>query len=170
MTTYEMIQSVVGLGMLTTAVVGVGVGLRQLVAIAKSARQSARANQNSNFLAVITLEGAIADARYRYTQSMAYLGKLGPTPDLNAVEFANAVKEAAEEQYLNTMDRLCACIIRGQVNEEVYRRDYRNWITEVVKGFADEFGPDTRHHNILTVHEAWRDDKSAIDRTIMPPE
>lgn len=176
MTTFEILQVVIGAGMLVVTGIALVVAIGQLraasgqlQAIATASQLSARANQNSNILAVIALESSIADARYHYTESVARLASLPTPPDPKALEFATAIYEAAGEQYLNAADRLCACIIRGQVDEVVYRRDYRPWIAEIVKGFAKEFGAGTRHQNILTVHRAWSDDKSAIDPTIQTP-
>ena len=78
-----------------------------------------------------------------------------------ALKFAQLRYDERKEQYLNAADRLCACIVRGEVDENQYRQDYRPWIGEIVKQHADKLGPDTRHRNIMKIHNAWSEDKSA---------
>jgi len=175
---YELAQIILGSGMLLVTGAAVGVAYcqlkaanKQLEGIATASKQTARANQISNVMAVIQLESSIAEARYHYTEALARFATLGDTPDPKALDFAKAIKAAAEEQYLNTVDRLCTCIIRRQVDEEVYRRDYRKLIcTDLVKDFKEYLGVGTRYPNIVAVQQAWDNDKSAVDPTIKPPE
>ncbi len=174
MTYFEWIQVVLQAGMLGAAgwalIIARGQlksASSQLKEMAEASKASARANENANIMAVLALESSIADARYHLIESAAKLNQY--EDDEKAFEFAQAVYEAAGEQYLNATDRLCACIIRKQVDEQVYRRDYRLWVAEIVDKYQSELGPGTRHQNILTVHKAWSDDKSAVDPTIKTP-
>jgi hypothetical protein len=169
MTAYEWTRIALESGLLLTGGVGVYIAAKQLTSIAESSRHSVRANQNANFMAVIALESALADARKGTVEAAARVAGLGDNPDKQAVEFAGMMLQEAEEQYLNVTDRLCCCIIRGQVDETIYRRDYRPWIAEIVTKFRSELGSDTRHPNILKVHAAWSDDKSAVDLSLGTP-
>ena len=143
------------------ALVGVLVAYCRLGEMAKSSRESAKSNKISSLMAVLELEHAVAAARFRVVEATIRIGELGKTPDKKAVEFAELLYNEASEQYLNAADRLCSCIIRGFVDEDVYRRDYRLWIAELVKKYKNDLGPDTRHSNVLKVHQAWSDDKPA---------
>ena len=169
MTEYEWARVVLESGILVTAIIGVCIAAKQLASIAKSSRQEVRANENANFMAVIALESSLADARKRLVEAVTRIEGLGENPAKEAVEFAEMMIEEAKEQYLNVTDRLCTCIIRGQVDEKIYRRDYRPWIAETVTKYSSDLGPSTRHPNIMKVHVAWSDDKSAIDHTIGTP-
>lgn len=163
MSNYETWALTISAGVLISGVVFAGFQLRQLVL---SSRQTAEANKIANLMAVIDLERSIAEARYRIAAAVARLGECPQDPEDRDFKIAKALYAEAKEQYLNVSDRLCSCIIRGLVDEEIYRRDYRQWVVETVAQHREQLGPDTRHRNILEVHEKWSEDKSARDPSI----
>lgn len=130
---------------------------------------AAQANKNANLVTVLTMENSLWSARLRVaeaaTQQMdaarRHKEEDSETSD-QLLKNAQLVYDEAKEQYLNVLDRLCACIVRGFVDEEVYRRDYRELIAETIRDHAPAFQVGTRHYNVVTVHEAWRDDRSAV--------
>lgn len=60
------------------------------------------------------------------------VGRLRDDDDEQKRRTTILVFNEARENYLNSMDRLCACILRGQFPEEEYRKDYRNWVNEIM--------------------------------------
>ena len=154
MTHAEMaIIAVTAIGSLGTAA-GALLVWRQLTAMVAEQRISA-------LMAVLTLEESISRARGELSDAAAEAARIANDQSMNDVslKIAKARYEEKTEQYLNTMDRLCACIVRGLVDEETYRQDYRPGLAEIVKQHAQRFGPDTRHRNILKVHQAWSEDR-----------
>lgn len=176
MSPYEIAQVIIASLMVVLAVIGAGLGLRQLgvanrqlTELADAGRHSIRANQNANIMAVVALEAAVADARERVASAATRVAGLATSTEPTMVELVGALYDEAVEQYLNATDRLCSCIIRGVVDECVYRRDYQAWVAEIVKKHEKHLGAATRHANILRVHEAWRDDRKALDPSIPTP-
>jgi hypothetical protein len=112
-------------------------------------------------MAVLTLEESIARARSEMSAAATEAGKLASDKmaDIRLVELANARYDEKIEQYLNATDRLCACLVRKLVDEATYRQDYRQGLVDIVSHHAKRFGADTRHRNILKVHQAWSEDK-----------
>lgn len=146
----------------------------QLRGLKEQTERSAEANllsaESNNFaalMAVLELENSVASARVRVSEGAARLSSVDRDADPKAFEFATLIYQEAVEQYLNATDRLCSCIIRGFVDEETYRKDYRFWFAEIVKAYASSFGADTRHPNILKVHQAWQDDRPVCPK---PPK
>lgn len=126
---------------------------------AGASKSAADAASLSAAMAVVQLEQSVAASR----DALATL-----SADIHAKKDDAAFMEAAAmrhpellEQYLNNTDRLCSYIIRGFIDEDNYREDYRNWLTETVRDYKDRFGADCRHRNILNVHHAWAEGRKA---------
>ncbi|HEX5753712.1 MAG TPA: hypothetical protein VFZ09_46410 [Archangium sp.] len=145
----------------------------QLKGVADSARTGAEASRISSLMAVLQLEEGIRSARRRWAEAAGQAMKIANAvksanpPSDDEINGAKALLAESAEEYLNTMDRLCACIVRGLVNEDVYRRDFRNWIDETVREFPDDFRAGTRYFHVLRCHNQWKDEKSAKDPTVM---
>lgn len=139
----------------------------------KQIKHAAESLKTSSLMAVLALEDALAQRRSDLAEAQVEVARFAHemdsmTPDAKSAAQAllNILQLRASErleQYLNTLDRLCACIVRGNVDEEIYRQDYRGGVQDIVNGHADRFGANTRHPNVVKVHVAWRDDKSARD-------
>jgi len=66
-------------------------------------------------------------------------------------------KEALEDYY-NIFDRLCYFILRGQLNEEDFRLDFRQMLSDTIRGDAENnFGNGTRFRNMLKLDNRWKD-------------
>jgi hypothetical protein len=139
----------------------------QLRGVRKQVELGVTANQTSNLMAVLAIEEGVARSRAELSDASYQIGLLQNQPETaesESLRFAELRLEEKIEQYLNSWDRLCACIIRGNVDEETYRQDYRPGLAEIVSQHKDKLGPDTRHHNILKVHQSWAQDKSAREK------
>lgn len=130
---------------------------------AEANEQAAEANKISGLMAVLSLESALSEARFQLSTSAARRSAAAGDASLTAEQLRsiNEFHEERIEQYLNSADRICACIRRGYVDEEQYRKDYRSWIAEIISHHKARFGPDTRHQNVLHVHNRWSQDQSA---------
>lgn len=63
----------------------------------------------------------------------------------------------AKQMYLNGLDRLCFCVLKGLLQENDMRLEYRDTIKSAIKDFSDDFGPGTSYRNITKVYENWAD-------------
>lgn len=146
------------------AILSVGAIFLQLRNMTESIKKAAEANKLSNVMVVIQLEQSVADARMFFHQAVDEVAKLAeqtPKPSPETIKRLEHNRNVAREQYLNTMDRLCTCIIRGYVDEKEYREDYRRSITDIIDKFPEKFNADTRHRNIKHIHEKWSAGESA---------
>lgn len=141
----------------TVSLVFAGIELHR---VAGANRAVAESNRIANHMAVLQLEDSLMAARIRWSDIAHDVLKHASDPE--ALTNLALRKAEAGEQYLNVADRLCASIRRGLIDEESHRQDYRDWVAEVVKEFEGKLGPATRHPNILAVHNAWKQDKSAL--------
>jgi hypothetical protein len=145
----EVVSDVIG-------VIGLGAVVAAIVALAKSNKQNAFSN-------VIACENMMLAARTRMSDAIAANVRalnnvVGNPASINAEQaLTSKVSEECTEAYLNTVDRLCAALLRADITEEVYRADYRPLINEIMKTYARMLGPDTNHRNIVKVFDKWAD-------------
>lgn len=120
----------------------------------------------ANLGTVLTIERNLADARELFTQAIAEHNKVRDKEEEGSDPFMHSKSAmlARRENYLNAMDRLCACIIRKLIPEKEAKMDYMQNVIDTVKAHSDMFGPDCRHTNIKKVRDRWYDQKSAVEK------
>lgn len=125
-------------------------------------------NKNANLMTVLALEGLIAESRAELATALAQMALIideekrthvAGSEKTVAFSIAELRVKERKEQYLNALDRLCACIIRGYIDEKQYRQDYRGGIADAMRDHGELLGNNTRHLNIVTVHIAWSKDE-----------
>lgn len=129
---------VAGIGAIASIILAI-LGCWQLPAISKSLRNSVLGN-------VIGLEKTISDNR-RYVAQVAQEKKRDRKWRLRF--------EEAIENYLNSLDRLCASIRRGIIPEHQYRDDYAKMLADVIRLYPCKLGDDTEFDNIKFLHDKW---------------
>lgn len=145
------------------ALLGVGVAYFQLRRAADALERSAEANQLtaeanniSNLMAVLQLEENINQAGYRLLDAVKQY-------NTDPISQNGDYVKVCTERFLNAIDRFCQCIRSGIVDEDVYRRDYRQRIADAVEKNKEFFGPTTPFLHIQHIYQSWKADKSAVD-------
>lgn len=171
MTFYEIATIVISFVSVIVATTGIYLIYRQLQAMVASIQIAIDDNKNSNLMTVLALEESVSKCRVAMSEAAVKAALIADdekrkniTEASIALTLAKLQYDEKTEQYINALDRLCSCIVRGYIDEEQYRQDYRNGIAETIKNHKEFFGADTRHHNILAVHTAWSQDKLACEK------
>ena len=158
MSTFETITVIVG----TLALCATGVlayyAHKQLKEIAASAKEAAKANTTATLATVVQIEGIIGERLKRIDEVSSVIQKNASkslSDEEKAAEKSNF--DGAVQNYLNAMDRLCACFLHGTIPEEFYKQDYVEQIPRTVSTYERYFGGANDHyHNILTLRNKWR--------------
>ena len=146
------LSALVALGML-------GVALHQLRELVRQVKAAVVANSIARLNALLSLEEAIAERRLRLSEagiSLAEIAKSGGATR-DDVTVAQLRLDEAIQMYLNALDRLCFCLLRGLLEEEELRAEYREVINAAVKDFAGKFNTGTEYRNVKKVYEKWAD-------------
>lgn len=158
---------------LWVSVGGLAVAIVAAILIYGQLRQAAESLSTSSLMAVLALEDGIARSRSEYSDALVEAARVGaeleklaknerkPSESFLAI-LEKRIKEKVEQR-LNANERLCACIVRGLVPENIYRQDYRGGLQDVMDAYSDLLGTNTRFPNIVKVHDAWRSERSAVD-------
>jgi len=133
---------VIAVGALVAAIVG---GFFAFLTLSKIAQQLESAKWN----ALLSFEQDMNARRQRFsdiTQKVIF------SPE----EYQTSYEEA-KESYLNAIERLASCILKGQFPEAEMKTSYRGYIASTIKEFEDRFRAGTDYPRILELHQKWRD-------------
>jgi hypothetical protein len=64
-------------------------------------------------------------------------------------------QDAIIENWLNSVDRLCFCILRNYFPEKDWKVEYRDFVKEIIQSFEYKFRADTKYPNILELNKKW---------------
>jgi len=143
------------------AVIAAGVGITALWRLVAQVRAAVEANSIGQLNALLLLEQDMSRRRERVGKLTNELTRIKLSPDYIAdqktmdpiiLEF-----EEATENYLNSLDRLCFCILRNKFSEEELRSDYRDVVKRAVGDFPNQFLAGSPFRNIVKLHDRWAD-------------
>ncbi|PFQ80868.1 hypothetical protein [Priestia megaterium] len=160
MTTYETISIIISAIGVAAAIIAAYVYFAQLKKMTSSVEAAIAANSIATLNAVLTLEKSITDNRIRFSDAAVTVTKLRPEDSEKHKNATILAFKEARENYLNSMDRFCACILRGQFPEIDYRKDYRNAVNDIIthENYKELMGTGTRYRNIVKIYDKWADE------------
>ncbi|MBS1911055.1 MAG: hypothetical protein JST22_03635 [Bacteroidetes bacterium] len=163
MSQYEVLSLIISSLGFGGAVMAIVFAQKQLVKAAKANSESEKANSISTLATVLQLEDIIGDRMRRIDEIRRTLGTIQGTPTKAQVDAYQADLDGAVHSYLNAMDRLCACFLRGTIPEDVYKEDYVELLPRTIETYEKYFGGvNNRYKNITDLRDCWRNQKPAI--------
>lgn len=107
--------------------------------------------KSARWMSLLTLEQDMANRRDKFLKIRDRLD--------NESDNASIVADYSvqKENYLNSLERLASSVLNGSFPEREMKQDYREYITDVVRNFPDEFRAGTSYRKILKLHEKWQD-------------
>jgi len=111
----------------------------------------------SSLMAVLEIETQMNERKVRLDDCSARIkqGHADKVPKENMAILAGSF-EAALEDYLNAMDRLCYCMLHGYLEDKDWRAEYRNYLNNAVKEFPNKFNEASPYRNIKKLNEKWQ--------------
>ena len=64
-------------------------------------------------------------------------------------------QNAAIENWLNSVDKLCFCIKHNYLKEKDRKIEYRDYIIAIVKDFEGKFGESSKYTSIIDMNKKW---------------
>lgn len=132
------------------------VAIRQLSKVASQIEIAARANSISQLSALLNLEQQIADRRLELSKAGIALSQ-AKGKGVEEFDAAQLRYNEAKEVYLNSLDRLCFCVLKDLLHDDDIRLEYRDLIKSTVQMFADDFSLSSPYRNIRKVYDKWAD-------------
>ncbi len=131
--------------------IGVGVGVIGLGFTGWQLRQLKNQVRLSNLTNVLALESEINDRKEKVDEITRMIGE--GNSEINIEEHL----EAAVENWINSVDRLCFCIRKGYFPEKEWSIEYRDYILGLVRANEDKFGAGSRYVHIINLNSKWKE-------------
>jgi hypothetical protein len=149
---------------IATAVIALGaaiIAIKTLRQLVQQVTVAATANSIDQLNALLILEQDMSVRRARLAEIAVEMGRIQKSDayklDASALEPVLRQYKEAEENYLNSLDRLCFCILRGKFSDDELRADYRDVVKRAIEDFPDRFTAASPFRNILKIHAKWAD-------------
>lgn len=77
--------------------------------------------------------------------------------NVTSPEMAAEMYSAEKEGYLNAVDRLASSILNGHFPMKEMKQDYREFISNVIRDFPEDFQAGTSYRKVLKLYNKWQD-------------
>lgn len=107
--------------------------------------------KSARWMTLLTLEQDMATRRDKFLKIKSRLGSEQLTASIQS-EYS-----VQKENYLNSVERLASSVLNGNFPEKEMKQDYREYITDIVRTFPEEFKAGSSYRKILKLYEKWQD-------------
>jgi len=143
------------------ALIGVTAAIWTLRELVKQVRAAVDLNSIGQLNALLVLEQDMSRRRDRLGEMLSQLHNVKNSDaygrDKSILDPVIAQFNESQENYLNSLDRLCFCILKGKFSEDELRSDYRDVVRRAIEDFPNSFQAATPFRNILKIHNRWAD-------------
>jgi hypothetical protein len=137
------------------------IGIRTLRQLVDQVKLAAEANAIGQLNALLVLEQDMSRRRDRLGEIATQLEHLQKSAAYNADPsiLDPVIRQFNEgrENYLNSLDRLCFCVLRNKFSDDELRSDYRDVVKQAIVDSPEQFGAASSFRNILKLHNKWAD-------------
>ena len=144
-----------GLGTLLTA----GIAYKQLSNLNKSL------NAN-NLMTIFEIEFELNRRKERLSEIRKensvtlekFKGKSTSEDDKRIIKLLDNHRKEAYENYLNVFDRLCYFVLKGKLDEDDFRLEYRDMLFQTIKSDKEgTFNTGTSYRNMEKLYNKWKE-------------
>ena len=126
-------------------------GVRQLGKINEQIKEAVNANTISTLGALIEIENQIQSNRDLLAKASVNV-TMASEGDLDS---ARLYFNQCIEMYLNSIERLCFCIIKGHFDTNDMRREYKSVIEGAMNEHKDYYSQTTKYRNTVKIYHQW---------------
>lgn len=143
------LSAIVALGMF-------GIAINQLKKLRSQVEEAVTANRINGLQTFLEIEKQISDSRRDFSKAAMEMqdkkNEDGTIPESVQLYFSECL-----ENHLNTLDRLCFCILKKYFDNDEMKIEYRHVIQQAVDSNPDRFTSSTKHRNITKIYDKWAD-------------
>lgn len=121
--------------------------------------------RNSTLMTVLELENELIRRKVSWDYESFSLRQYGIDTashqkelNIDYLELLIDKEKIAFENYLNSLDRFCYCIIHNYISDRDWRTEYRDVIFDVVDSKSDQFGVSSRFRNTIKLYKRWKNE------------
>ncbi|AUT91689.1 TPA: hypothetical protein ACKRKP_000789 [Proteus mirabilis] len=138
------------------------IALLMLFSVRNQIAKAVEANRISKLNSLLSIESQIVLRRQELSAAGIALNEFKKLTqeekDSNELfDMASLRFNEAVQTYLNSLDRLCYCIIKKYLDDADMKVEYRQIINSAVTKHEDKFGASTPYRNIKKIYDKWSD-------------
>jgi hypothetical protein len=121
--------------------------------------------RNSTLMTVLELENELIRRKVSWDDASFQLREYDITisssmEKLNekTVELLQDKFNVSFENYLNSLDRFCYCVLHNYISDRDWKTEYRDVVFDVINEYPESFNIKSRFRNTIKVFEKWKDE------------
>jgi hypothetical protein len=121
--------------------------------------------RNSTLMTVLELENELIRRKVTWDSTNFELRQYSIDTEMNqtelnldVVELIQDKEKTALENYLNSLDRFCYCIIHNYISDRDWKTEYREVVFDIVDNRPEKFGVNSRFRNTIKIYKKWKDE------------
>lgn len=134
-----------------------GVAISQLGNLTEQIKEAVKANKISGLGTFLEVESQLNSSRIELAKASINIIELQKTGSQDEISSASLYFNQCVEMYLNSIDRLCFCIIKEYFDNDEMKIEYRHVINDAVSEHPTYFQQASKHRNIIKIHGRWAD-------------
>jgi hypothetical protein len=117
--------------------------------------------RNNTLMTVLEMESEMFKRKEALDKVSFEIRELGISNTQMIPEMVELLKDKhdiAIENYLNSLDRFCFCIIQKYLADRDWRTEYRDVVFDAVDNYENKFGVSSRFRNTKKLFDKWKNE------------
>ncbi len=121
--------------------------------------------RNSTLMTVLELENELMrrkvswdEASFQIREYGINLSKLNENPNKEFLDLLTDKHNTALENYLNSLDRFCYCVLHNYIPDRDWKTEYRDVVFDAVDNYPEQFNVKSRFRNTVKIFQKWKDE------------
>ncbi|MER5080443.1 hypothetical protein [Providencia stuartii] len=126
-------------------------------ALTKQVKEAVDANKINRLIALLDVEKVINENRMELSKVSNYINLNVKNMNSDELDSMNLHQAQCIENYLNSVDRLCFCLLNAYFDDDELRKEFREMITDTYKDYNQEIIKGVHFRNIVRLYNKWAD-------------
>ena len=121
--------------------------------------------RNSTLMTVLELENELIRRKVSWDESSFQLREYGinlatlnENPNEEYLDLLQDKYNTALENYLNSLDRFCYCVLHNYISDRDWKTEYRDVVFDTVNNYPEKFNVKSRFRNTIKIFQKWKDE------------
>ncbi|QHI38544.1 hypothetical protein IMCC3317_39370 [Kordia antarctica] len=138
---------------------------KQISQINKQLNSMNETFRNSTLMTVLELENELIrrkvswdEASFQLREYPITLKKTKEKLNKATIEILSDKFSTSFENYLNSLDRFCYCVLHNYISDRDWKTEYRDVVFDIVNNNPEEFNVNSRFRNTIKIFQKWKDE------------
>ena len=156
-TTLEIASTIGTLAGAGAAIYGLKIAKKQLIQIGKEIKIAVENKRTDSLRIVLEIETQMNSRKLEFDKASKEVreAQLNSASE-DKMDILKDYFEAVKENYFNSLDRLCFCMLKNYLSDKDWKTEYRNLIHDTIASYEEDFSTASPYRNIKAINEKWQ--------------